>query len=192
MADPLTWAIIGTSVGVAGSIAGTTTSIIGGVQNYNQQKENAKAQQSMLEYNARLERREAEAEEAEANEAARRQRAENERLQAAQRAAYGKSGAAIASGSPLAVLGDTAANLELGVQDIHRNGANSYNRRMAQSNSLLYQSRVAGNSVSRGQLWGSIGGGIANGLAGVGNSVSGGVSSYVNIKSAQTKGIIKG
>ena len=188
----MTLMIASAAVGAVGAVAGAATGIAGGIQSYNQQKENAKAQQNMLEYNARLERREAEAEEAEANEAARRQRAENERLKAAQRAAYGKSGAAIASGSPLAVLGDTAANLELGVQDIHRNGANAYNRRMAQSNSLLYQSRVTGNSVSRGQLWGSIGGGIASGLARVGNSVSGGVSSYVNIKSAQTKGIIKG
>ena len=58
-----------------------------------------------MNYNARLEQREAKAIADENNEAARRQRLENERLKSLQRASYGKSGAAMASGSPLAVLG---------------------------------------------------------------------------------------
>jgi|GEM_PF-6153735 len=57
----MTLMIASAAVGAVGAVAGAATGIAGGIQSYNQQKENAKAQQNMLEYNARLERREAEA-----------------------------------------------------------------------------------------------------------------------------------
>lgn len=183
---------IAAGVAAIGAVAGATTGIVGGVMDYQQAKSNAAAQQNMLEYNARQERREADAVAAESNEAARRQRLEDERIKAAQRAAYGKSGAAMTSGSPLAVLGDTAAQMELGVQDVHRSGAIGRSRRLAEATSYSYQGRIAGSSVSKGMLWGSVGGSIASGLQGVGGAVSGGINSYVGVKSAQTKGIIKG
>ena len=190
MGSLLTLTVLGSVTSAVGAVAGTAAGIVGGIQSYEQQKTNAEAQQNMMRYNARMEQREADAELAEANEAARRQREEDARLRAAQRAAYGKSGAAMTSGSPLAVLGDTAANQELGIQDIHRTGARAYSRRTAQAQNYLYQGRVAGNSVSRGQLIGSLGGSIAGGLSGVGGAISGGTSSYVGIKTAQKNGII--
>ena len=76
------------------------------------------------------------------------------------------------------------------LEDIHRTGARAYSRRTAQARNYLYQGRVAGNSVSRGQLIGSLGSSIAGGLSGVGGAISGGTSSYVGIKTAQKNGII--
>ena len=90
----------------------------------------------------------------------------------------------------LAEANEAAANQELGIQDIHRTGARAYSRRTAQARNYLYQGRVAGNSVSRGQLIGSLGSSIAGGLSGVGGAISGGTSSYVGIKTAQKNGII--
>jgi len=81
----MTLMIASAAVGAVGAVAGAATGIAGGIQSYNQQKENAKAQQNMLEYNARLERREAEAEEAEkAGEAGGRGETEPAKAAAAQ------------------------------------------------------------------------------------------------------------
>lgn len=129
-----------------------TAGILGAVKSVEDsriQAQNARREEMLMNRNARIEQREANREEAETLEAARRQRAENARLQSAQRAAYGKSGAALSSGSPLAVLGDTAANQELAVQDTHRSGALAYNRHMTQAENYKYQGRLARASYRR-------------------------------------------
>lgn len=163
--------IAGAATAIVGAAVSTTTAIIGADTEYKQQKANAKSQQELLNYNARLEQREAKAIEDENNEAARRQRLENERLKSLQRASYGKSGAAMASGSPLAVLGETSGLMEVGVQDTHRTGARQYNQRMAQANSFMYQGRVARGSVGKGSLISGIGGALGSGLSATGNVI---------------------
>lgn len=86
-------------------------------------EDNARLQQRQMEYNQRMENREAAAQEAETAENARRMREEAAKLRSAQIAALGKSGAALSAGSPLAILGETAAAQEMKVQDLHYSGA---------------------------------------------------------------------
>ena len=174
----LTLSIASVVASVIGTVVSTTTSIVGANQQQNQAEANAKSQQDMLDYNARQEQREAETVLAENNEAARRQRLEDERIKSLQRASYGKSGVAIASGSPLAVLGDAAANMEMGVQDTHRTGARQYSQRMAQSNSFMYQGRVARGSVGKGSLITGVGGAIGSSLNAGGKIAMSGASYY--------------
>ncbi len=148
--------------GVAG-LVGTGLKIGGQVEEYRQQKANAEAQRKLYEYNAKLERREADAALAAADQDAQRQRLEDARLRSAQGAAFGKSGVALSSGSPLALMGQTAAYQEMNVQDIHRKGAEKYGRHMGQYQSLMYQGRIAGaNHMSKT----SLGMGIAGTLVG--------------------------
>ena len=78
---------------------------------------NATLQRDMMEYNRRMELHEADTIEAEGNENARRMR-EAAALARSQRIAMlGKSGVAMSSGSPLAVLAEAAGNEETQIQD---------------------------------------------------------------------------
>lgn len=177
------------SLGVIAAYAvGTTTSIVSGVQNYQQQKANARAQEDMFNYNARLEEREADNALKESQEADQRQRVEQARLRASQRALYAKSGASMTAGSPLAVLGETAATQQIESSDLLRQGATEYNQHMTQRNNLLYQGKVAKNSVNKNQLWTGIGSSLASGFGG---ALSSGVSMYTGVKRAEKEGIIK-
>lgn len=119
MGLPLTLGLIGLTVAAAGSIAG---SVIG----HNQAKaqaeaaeENARLQQQQMEYNQRMAEREAAALEAENLENAKRMRQAAEEARSQRLALLGKSGAAMTSGSPLAILGAAAADEEQGIQDAH-------------------------------------------------------------------------
>ena len=148
----LTLAVV---AGIAGAVIGGVTGIVGGVASHQQQKQaskiaerNAQLQQAQMEYNQRVEEREAAALEAETAENARRQRIEAERLRGAQIAMLGKSGAALTSGSPLAVLGATAANEELTVQDIHYQGARGAAARRSQAVDYQYGASIARHNVS--------------------------------------------
>lgn len=102
--------------------------------NYDVQRQNAEVQAKMAQYQADINTRaamaqhqaglnnaaalegQANAVEAQGRERARRMREENLRMLAIQNAKYGRSGVS-SEGTPLAVMADTAANLELGVQD---------------------------------------------------------------------------
>lgn len=143
MADPLTWGIIGAAIGVVGAGVSATASTIGAVEQHKQAEANAKAQEAQLNYNKRLEEREAARIEAETAENARRQREAAEELKARQRALLGKSGAAMTSGSPLAVLGQTAADEEMKVQAVHAGGAAEANKHREQAKMFGFQAGVA-------------------------------------------------
>ena len=65
---------ISAGVAAASAIAGGTLGIIGAVQQHNQAKNNARMQEQQMNYNKRLEEREAAAIEAETAENVRRQR----------------------------------------------------------------------------------------------------------------------
>ena len=122
---------LATILGTVGIIASTTGGVIGGAveshkaarQQAQAAEDNARMQIQQMEYNQRQEEREAKAVEAVTAENVRRQREESARLRSAQIAMLGKSGAALNSGSPLAILGATAANEELKIQDAHYSGA---------------------------------------------------------------------
>ena len=154
MMDPLTWTIIGTLTAAAGIGTAVTGGIIGAVEQHNAAKQsaqnaedNAIMQQQQMEYNKRMEEREAAAIEAENAENARRKRLESERLRSAQMALLGKSGAAITSGSPLAILGQTAADEELKIQDIRYGGARAAAAHRSKATDYGYGSAIAGQNV---------------------------------------------
>lgn len=140
---------LGTALTIATAVA-ATTAIVGGVvggvaaaEQHNQARANAEMQAEQAEYNKRLEEREASRLERENEENARRQREQSEYLKAQQRALLGKSGAAMTSGSPLAILGATAMNEELKVQDAHVGGYQAVQNHREQAKMYQYQAGVA-------------------------------------------------
>ena len=152
-------ATVGTAVGVAGSVA----------QN-NQARANAQAQADQLAYNRRVEEREAARVEAETAENARRQREAAEELKARQRALLGKSGAAMTSGSPLAILGQTAADEELKIHDVHYAGYNQAQHHREQAKMYGYQAGVAkAQSPSSASLGLNVAGQLASGVGSLAN-----------------------
>ena len=167
---------VATAVSTAAGIAGGIASYNQQKANYAQQKANAEAQAQQAEYNRRLEMREAENQEKEAAEQARRQREAAAEYRSRQIALLGKSGALFTSGSPLAVLGETAARQEMTVQDTHRGGALQYNKRMTQAQEFGYQADVARNSVMKPQagmsLLTSFGETAANALTGTASTLN--------------------
>jgi hypothetical protein len=81
----------------------------------------AKYNASIMNNNAIAAEQDAKRSREEAAENERRKRLENSKIKAQQQAAYAKSGV-IMEGSPLAVLGETAQNLEIEALDIRREG----------------------------------------------------------------------
>ena len=143
MADPATWLLIGTITAATAAVAGASVSTVGAVAQHNQAKANADMQAQQHAYNKRLEEREAAQIEAEAAENARRQRVQAEQLKAQQRAMLGKSGAAMTSGSPLAILGQTAIDEEMQIQGTHYAGYNQAMKHREQAKMFGYQAAVA-------------------------------------------------
>lgn len=146
MADPITWGILFNSFNVlaaAAVVGGGAASTVGMIQQHRQQKANADMQAQQMNYNKRLEEREAAVIEAETAENARRQRLQAEQFKAQQRAMLGKSGAAMTSGSPLAILGQTAVDEELQIQNTHYTGYNQAKLHREQAKMFGYQAAVA-------------------------------------------------
>lgn len=135
----VTSAVLAAIGATVGAVAGT----VGAAEQHKQAEANAKAQEAQLNYNKRLEEREAARIEAENAENARRQREAAEQLKAQQRALLGKSGVAMTSGSPLAILGQTAADEEMKVQDLHAGGYAEANKHREQAKMFGYQAGVA-------------------------------------------------
>ena len=137
------------ALGISTAVAATTAlvgGIVGGVASvaeHNQARANAEMQAEQAEYNKRMEEREASRLERENEENVRRQREQSEYLKAQQRALLGKSGAAMTSGSPLAVLGATAQSEELKAQDSHYAGYQTVQNHREQAKMYQYQANVA-------------------------------------------------
>lgn len=153
------------AIGLA--VASTAFSIAATVSAARQQQQNAYAQESMLEYNTRQERVEAKNAEEETKESDIRLRQEQERQRAARRAMYGKSGAAMYAGSPLALLGETASNQQIESNDLRRQGATEYNRRMSAAAAYSYQAQIARNSYSSSANKLAIAGGVLSGIGSI-------------------------
>ena len=137
---------LGTALTAAAITAATAGGIVGGISSiaeHRQAQANADAQAKQAEYNKRLEEREAARVEAETAENVRRQREQANELKAQQRALLGKSGAAMTSGTPLAILGITAADEELRAQDMHTAGYQQADNHREAAKMYQYQAGVA-------------------------------------------------
>lgn len=141
-------------IAIAMAVTAATVGTVSAVENYQQQKseaknaeENAKLQLAQMEYNKRMEEREAAAVEAEGRENARRMREAAEEERARRIAMLGKSGAAMTSGSPLAILGAAAADEEVQIQDAHYNAARVRAQQMAKAADYGYGASIAKQNI---------------------------------------------
>ena len=182
MADPAT---VGMIVSTAASVAATGMQIRGDVTAHRQQKANAEAEEAQERYNERLERMAAEQAERTAVENARRKREADEAFRARQRALLGKSGLALAEGSPLAVLGATAADQERQALDVQREGYLAAQQHLTAAEMHRYRAGVARASApSHGSLVASLigrgasGAGQAAQAAGMGYDLGGRIGKY--------------
>lgn len=167
---------------IAGSVFGGVSSIVGGIMDYKQQNNQADAQEkafeneqqnqrNMADYNAKLAEQQARETEAQTAEREARIRLEGERTLSMQRAMYGKSGAALTSGSPLAVLGETAMNNEISALDARRAGNAQAADLRQQGQMYDYQGNVAtSQKFYRPSYAGSLLSGIGGGVAALGQA----------------------
>lgn len=199
---------------ISGIVMGVASAVWQGVSSYTQGQD----QQAMAEYNAAVARnqsialqnqaeynaaimrnnqlaaeQDADAAERDARVREQKQRQENERMQEMQRAGYAKSGV-IMEGTPLAVMGESASNLEMDALEIRRQGLIEKNNYLRQANAYgsqaaLYdyqggiydfQGQAAstnytmqGNSASRAGSYG-----LATGMMNAGGSLLSGASKY--------------
>lgn len=178
---------VAAGVAAVAAVTGGALGIVGSVQQHNQAKNNAKMQEQQMNYNKRMEEREAAAIEAETAENARRQRIQAEQLKAKQIALLGKSGAAMTSGSPLAILGQTAADEEMKIQDTHFAGYRQAYQHREQAKMYGYQAGVArAQAPSGSNLALNIAGQVTNT---VGNVAQIGGNSAVNKTSLAKSGM---
>ena len=170
-------------VSTATSIAGGILGVVGAVQEHNQAQANSEMQAQQMEYNQRLEEREASRIEQEAAENARRQREASEQLKSAQRALLGKSGAAMTSGSPLAILGQTAEDEERKIQDVHYAGYQAAQQSRNQAAMYRYQAGVArAQAPSSASLGLSIAGNAINTFGNLANTAGNYVTGSAALK----------
>jgi hypothetical protein len=109
---------------------------------------NARLQQQQMEYNQRMAEREAKVLEAEGIENARRIRAAAELERSQRIAMLGKSGAAMSSGSPLAVLGAAASAEELSIADSRYGNSRQVSQLMTKASDYAFGAKVQANNVS--------------------------------------------
>lgn len=141
--------LIGTAVD---TVQGASTGLQQGIQQHQLAKYNAvtaeheaQSQQNLMEFNAKMEEREAAFAQDEARAAEMRQRKENERFMGSQRAALGASGVT-AAGSPLEVFGETAVNLEMQALDLRRQGEIAQWEHQARAVNYRYQGQSLYNA----------------------------------------------
>ena len=169
MSDPVTWAILG---GVGYGIYKKVDEERQIAKNQAKVAEaNALLQQQQMEYNQRMAEREAQALEAEGIENARRMRAAAELERSQRIAMLGKSGTAMSSGSPLAVLGAAAASEEMSIRDNKYNTARQISQLETKAKDYAFGAKVAENDIqlaknSRPSML-SFGFNLANTTAGV-------------------------
>ncbi len=148
--DPLTIGLI---------IAGGVLTAKGQIEQGRAARAAGETQQAIANRNAILAERQAEAEQQAAVEAARQQEREGKALKGRQRAAIAKSGV-LARGTPLAVIVETAENLEADRLNILREGAISAAQRRGQAGVLRAQGEAAkarGKATARASKLAAVG-----------------------------------
>lgn len=184
-------ALIATSViGLASGVAGQVSSGISQQRqvDYNKQQAasnarmaevNAESTRQMAEYNAELERRQAAATRAAGVMAANQKEAQGKRLLSTQQALFDAAGVDSASGSPLTVMAETAANIERDVSTTKYNyevkalqgdsQADIWNfRGQQEANVWNLKAQQLANQPDRGNsaLWGGVLGGATEAFKG--------------------------
>ena len=154
MADPISWSLIIDAAILVGTIGSASASIVQSVESHKEKQreaeiaeKNALLQQQQMEYNERIQKREAAVLEAENAENARRMRQAAEDTQSQRLALLGKSGAALSSGSPLAILGAAAADEELAIQDSNYSGARQVGQLRTKATDYGYGAAIAKQNV---------------------------------------------
>lgn len=125
-------------IAIGASVAGAGVSAYSSYQS-------GKANQRINEYNARVAEQAALDKERDGKIIANATRANNERIQSRQRALFAKSGVVGGTGSPLMVMAEQAAQLEMGALDAERTASN-------ESSSLRTQAvldRMAGKAARK-------------------------------------------
>lgn len=135
--------IAGAGISTAADLAGTTLSTFGSIKQRNQEKANAEMRSELMWYNAKQEEREAKQIDAETRGNVIRSRESADRLRSTQRAMLGKSGAAITSGSPMALMGESAAMEERAIRDVHAGGYQEAQEHRKKAEMFRYESRLA-------------------------------------------------
>jgi hypothetical protein len=134
----------------------STVAIVGSVAYgaYTQQKA-GKAAQELSNFNAAQTELESRARAQDAQLQSLAVRTQNEQLQARQRALYAKAGVVGTTGTPLLVLADQAAILEMGALDVERTGSLEAARLKQQSVIQRWQGNIArqtGNTNAMGTI----------------------------------------
>ena len=124
------------------------TAVVGAGMTVAGQYKQARTEEALADYNRRLALREGRMAEEESRYAVRQQRRLGERLKGRQRALYGKSGVT-AEGSPLEVMQETAADLEMDALLTLRQGYLGKQRFLAEAD--IYKMR--GKSIRRALPW---------------------------------------
>lgn len=181
------------AVGIA--LTAVTIGTIGAIENHQQQEdaaklqeENAKLQVAQMEYNKRMEEREAAAIEAEGAENARRMREAAEEARAQRIAMLGKSGAAMTSGSPLAILGAAAADEEIQIQDKHYNTSRQAAQHYAKAADYGYGAAVGKQNILAAKASRPTGLSLATNLVGAAITPFSNYSNYSSAGKAVEKG----
>lgn len=133
-------------------IAAAATVASAGVSAYGQQQQ-AKSQQALLNYNAKLREQEASDAQRDSRIRAQQQREANRRFLSKAQAIGGTQGVVQSAGSPLEVLADNAAQLELGALEIERTG----NIQAGQLRTQAIFDRIQGKSIRTGANYASAG-----------------------------------
>lgn len=146
-------------------------------------EENARLQIRQMEYNKKVEEREAAALEAEGQENTLRMRKAAAEARSKRIAMLGKTGAAMGSGSPLAILGDAAADEELAIQDAQYQRARQISAVNAKAADYSFGSAIAGQNLAAAKASRPTGLGLAMNLTG---AVITPFTNYANYQKAGT------
>ncbi len=124
------------------AIGVTVTAVGAGISAYGQYQ-SGKAQQDMANYNAKLAENEAIATQQLAHAETERMNRDKLRLMSAQRAGYAKSGAVMTEGTPLLLMAEQAAEMELDMITNQRNRALQARALRSQATLDRYSGKVA-------------------------------------------------
>jgi len=124
-------------------IAGTAMGAHSQYEAGQQAKRDAKAQQELAEYNAKLKERQAEAERERAQEEARQFEKEGERLLGTQQVQLAKGGVLTGIGTPALLLEETAQELEADRLRILKEGYLAESFRKSEAEGLRFGGRIA-------------------------------------------------
>lgn len=150
-------------------MAAITSTIIAGAgvaMSFLAQRQQAAAAKATANYNAEIQRRQATQENQVAAENIRRKTRENNRMLAQVRANTAAKGLA-ATGSPLAVLGDTAMMLEREIMDMSFEASNRYQSLAQGAQMTLYEGNTAASAIKT-----SATAGLLRGAASVGTGLA--------------------